>query len=72
MSDVAFAELTKTVTALPYEEQIALIDVLKKSVDEKYNQKDPRIDAVNDIFGIISHEEAQEIRDNRLVFRENA
>lgn len=37
MSDIAFAELTKTVTALPYEEQIALIDVLKKSVDEKEN-----------------------------------
>lgn len=38
MSDIAFAELTKTLTALPYEEQIALIDVLKKSVDEKENQ----------------------------------
>lgn len=34
MSDVAFAELTKTVDALPYEEKIALIDALKKSVDE--------------------------------------
>lgn len=34
MSDVAFAELTKTVVALPYEEKIALIDALKKSVDE--------------------------------------
>lgn len=37
MSDITFAELTKTVTALPYEEQIALIDALKKSVDEKEN-----------------------------------
>lgn len=72
MSDIAFAELTKTVTALPYEEQIALIDVLKKSVDKKENQQDPRVDAVNGIFGILSHEEAQEIRDNRLVLRKNA
>lgn len=71
MSDIAFAELTQTVTSLPYEEKIALIDVLKKSIDEKENSHDPRIDAVNNIFGIISHEEAQEIRNNRLVFKEN-
>lgn len=53
MSDVAFAELTQAVTALPYEEKIALIDVLKKSVDEKENSpyetvSDDRVMKVSD------------------------
>ena len=44
----------------------------KKNCQESYNQdsQDPRIQAVNGIFGILSHDEAEEIRVNRMNFKE--
>ena len=69
MSDVAFAELTKTVTALSVDERLALIDIIEQSMNEKSNY-DPRIDAINGIFGILTHEEAQDIRNHRVHFGE--
>ena len=67
MSDMAFAELSKTVTTLSVDKRLALIDILEQSMNEE-NNYDPRIDAINGIFGILTHEEANEIRSNRVHF----
>ena len=67
MADVEFAELTQTVTTLPYEQKRMLINVLEHSLHEGDTEKqDPRICAVNKIFGMLSHEEAEDIRSHRV------
>ena len=39
-------------------------------VQQRLENQDERIQAINGIFGILSHEEAENIRNNRVNFKE--
>ncbi|MFA6938447.1 MAG: hypothetical protein WCQ67_09470 [Treponema sp.] len=74
MSDVAFEELTTTVVSLPYNEKISLLNSIAKSLYEttsvQPSNTTSKIQALNSIFGKLSKSDAEEIRNNRLNFRE--
>ena len=71
MTNVTFDEFTNTVTTLSYSQQLVLLDVLKKSTSGNSAKSDPRVAALNNVFGILSHQDAQEIRDNKVSFNKD-
>ena len=47
----------------------ALLEALEQSIKNEQEQVDPRIEALNGIFGMLSPDEAKEIRENKVIFR---
>ena len=69
MPRLEISQLTQVATTLPYDERVALLEALEQSIKNEQEQVDPRIEALNGIFGMLSPDEAKEIRENKVIFR---